>query len=150
MDTIRVNGLVTIYVRPTKKNSIAMLSEQKGGSIIIKNIQSVEDFYKNLEKRKIKITPTTPFYFQIFKQVQDEGGKWITTNIRNTITSQINRELLDLIRPDCRQYYPATELAYIMRILDTNETELYECVNEENVKKVREYLNFLDIHNRVW
>jgi hypothetical protein len=146
VDTIRVNGLVNIIIRPTKKNSIAMLSKQKGGNIIIKNIQSESDFYKNLEKRKIKILPTTPFYFQIFKQVQDENGKWITINIHNKITSQINKELLDLIRPDCKTSCPATESAYILRILDTQENQLLEFVNEENIKKVKDYL---DKHNKV-
>ena len=141
-EPIKVLGLVTIFIRPTKKNSIAILSKVKGGSITVKSIQSVKDFHKYIEKRKTKIIPSMPFYFQIVKQAQDENGKWITTHNRNEITSQMNIELLDLIRQDCVQYYPATELAYILRIIDTNETELFELVNEENIKKVKEYLDF--------
>jgi hypothetical protein len=125
---VKVLGLVTFFIRPEKEKSCAVLIKERGGVIIIKNVQCTEDLLNNISKRKVKIIPITPFYFQTVNQ---------------------NQFLLDLVREDRKQWYAATEIAYIFRIINNNETELLELVNKNNLKNVKDFLTKISKYDMV-
>jgi hypothetical protein len=116
---VKVLGLVSFFIRPEKENSSAVLIKEKGGVIIIKNVQCADDLLNNISKRKVKIIPIMPFYFQTVNQ---------------------NRFLLDLIRENRECYSTATELAFIFRIINNNENELLDLVNKKNLENVKDFL----------